>query len=71
MQLSIETIKNFIDPFHLRVARDLCAESAENVEYVRGIAEFLCDTTRGLTMEEKETLIEYLGAPLDIPAPVS
>ncbi len=50
---------------HLLAARDLCAGAADNVEYVRGIAELLIDTTHGVTMDEhKDMLIAYLGAPL-------
>ncbi len=44
---------------HVRVARNLILGS-DNLEYIRGIAEFLIDITRGLDQDNKERVIEDL-----------
>lgn len=47
----------------LQAARLLCADSEENGEYVRGVAELLIDMTPDTSMDDKEDLIAWLGAP--------
>lgn len=44
----------------VKIARSLCADADETSEYVRGIAEFLCDFTDGLTQDDKESVIQYI-----------
>jgi hypothetical protein len=48
-------------------ARLLCADSADNKEYVRGIAELVIDSSYGVLNndEHKESLIAFLGAPTE------
>jgi len=59
------------------VARDLCADSADNKEYVRACAEMVIDLSGGLLSNDvdKDRLIEFLGEPLvpevDPDAPLS
>ena len=43
-----------------QAARDLCLGAVENSEYVRGCAEVLIDSHPGLTMDDKDALIEWL-----------
>lgn len=58
---------SLIDTLLLDNARSLCAESIlnGNVEYVRGCAELIIDSTLGLSQDEhKQPLIDFLGGPL-------
>lgn len=64
------TFLNRLDQDLLKAARSMCEDAAENAEYVRGIAEFLIDTSgdAGLTMDEhRDDLMAWLGAPPAVP----